>query len=95
MRQFIDYILDHQSADGWLGPNDDTDGNCYWSKFPLLMALRQVSATISTAFIMDAYITTVQYYEANSSDTRVIPAMMRFLNATHKKMFATPLGNSW
>jgi hypothetical protein len=43
VQQIIDYILDHQSGDGWLGPNDDTDGNCYWSKFPLLMALRQVS----------------------------------------------------
>ena len=42
VQQFIDYILAHQSADGWLGPNDISNGNCYWSKYPILLALRQV-----------------------------------------------------
>jgi hypothetical protein len=74
---YIDYILAHQAADGWLGPTDRTDGNCYWSKYPLLLALRQ-------------------YYEANTTDSRVIPAMIRFLNATHKLLFTLPLGSdSW
>jgi hypothetical protein len=75
-QEYINYILAHQAADGWLGPTDRADGNCYWSKFPLLLALRQ-------------------YYEANTSDTRVIPAMLRFLNATHKLLFTIPLGDTW
>lgn len=42
-QQYIDYILEHQASDGWLGPTDRNDGNCYWSKYPMLLALRQVS----------------------------------------------------
>jgi len=72
----VDYILSHQSADGWLGPDDITDGNAYWSKYPMLFALRK-------------------YYEVNPSDNRTIPAMMKFLQAAHKKMFTVALGNSW
>ena len=36
-----------------------------------------------------------QYFEANTSDARVIPAMIKFLNASHKLMFTIPLGNTW
>ena len=94
MQYFINYILVHQAADGWLGPTDRTDGNCYWSKFPLLMALRQ--ARQPPSLITYSIFFFLQYYEANTSDTRVIPAMLRFLNATHKLLFTIPLGNdSW
>ena len=37
----------------------------------------------------------MQYHEANSSDTRVLPAMMKLLQCVHKRLFKTPLGFSW
>ena len=40
--KYIDYILTNQTEEGWMGPDDIKDGNMYWSKFPLLFALRQV-----------------------------------------------------
>ncbi len=40
----MDYILSHQSSEGWLGPDDSRDGNSYWSKYPMLLALRQVGS---------------------------------------------------
>ena len=49
-QHFIDYILAHQTDDGWLGPTDRTDGNCYWSKYPLLLALRQVRSFLYLYF---------------------------------------------
>lgn len=77
VHKYVDYILAHQSPEGWLGPDDIRDGNAYWSKFPMLLALRQ-------------------YYEANSSDSRVIPAMLKFLQTAHKRMLQDwPLGNTW
>lgn len=50
VQQYIDYILNHQSADGWFGPADISGGNCYWSKYPLLLALRQVRCFFHTAY---------------------------------------------
>lgn len=42
-RKYIDYILSHQGADGWLGPDDaQLDGNQYWSKYLVMLSLRQV-----------------------------------------------------
>lgn len=41
--QYVDYILSHQAEDGWLGPDDDKDGNEYWSKYFMMMILRQVN----------------------------------------------------
>ena len=43
-RRFIDYILDHQQPDGWLGPVGDTAGHQpydVWPLFPLFKALTQ------------------------------------------------------
>ncbi|WP_165234873.1 beta-L-arabinofuranosidase domain-containing protein [Aquisphaera insulae] len=43
-KRFIDYILDHQHPDGWLGPIGDTAGHQpydAWPLFPLLKALAQ------------------------------------------------------
>lgn len=37
--KYVNYILAHQSDNGWLGPDDDTSGNMYWSKFPALLSL--------------------------------------------------------
>ena len=44
VKRFIDYILDHQQADGWLGPIGDTAGHKpydVWPLFPLFKALTQ------------------------------------------------------
>lgn len=92
-QQFIDYILVHQTADGWLGPTDRSDGNCYWSKFPLLLALRQVGLHCCADNSILSVCVSLQYAEANTSDARVIPAMIKFLNASHKLMFTIPLGS--
>ena len=43
----MNYILTHQSSEGWLGADDITDGNAYWSKYPMLFALRHVSNNLS------------------------------------------------
>ena len=43
-------------------------------------------------FIFQLYL---QYYEANSTDTRVLPAIMKLLKCIHKRLFVTPLGYSW
>ena len=48
VQQYVTYILDHQSDNGWLGPDDSKDGNAYWSKYPMLFALRQVSTCMYT-----------------------------------------------
>ncbi|QEH34600.1 hypothetical protein OJF2_31410 [Aquisphaera giovannonii] len=43
-KRFVDYILEHQHPDGWLGPIGDTAGHQpydAWPLFPLLKALAQ------------------------------------------------------
>ena len=40
VEQYLTYILDHQTSEGWLGPDDIEDGNMYWSKFPILLSMR-------------------------------------------------------
>ena len=41
-RKYVDYILDHQTDEGWLGADDVHDGNQYWSKYLMMFILRQV-----------------------------------------------------
>jgi hypothetical protein len=44
VKKAVDYILDHQDADGWLGPKGDTKKHKpydVWPLFPLLKALTQ------------------------------------------------------
>eukprot|EP00873_Tetraselmis_striata_P001277 jgi/Tetstr1/421541/TSEL_012488.t1 len=36
--RYLDYILSHRGADGWLGP-PERGGDTYWARFPLLLAL--------------------------------------------------------
>ena len=45
--KYVDYILSHQADDGWLGPDDDKDGNQYWSKYFMMMILRQVISSLT------------------------------------------------
>lgn len=40
IEKYIDYILDHQTSDGWLGPDSGVQADP-WPRFPLLMALQQ------------------------------------------------------
>lgn len=44
---YVDYILSHQADDGWLGPDDDKDGNEYWSKYFMMMTFRQVNLEVN------------------------------------------------
>src|SRR5690606_24757439 len=43
-KRYVDYILDHQHDDGWLGPIGDGQGHApydVWPRFPLYKALIQ------------------------------------------------------
>jgi DUF1680 family protein len=77
VRRWFGYILDHQHADGWLGPVKDVSaGDKYkaydpWPVFVFLKAL-------------------TQYYEANG-DPRAIPAMQRFLRRLDALLDEQPL----
>ena len=40
--RYLGYIIDHQDASGWIGPDDlATDGNQYWGRMNILLALIQ------------------------------------------------------
>jgi len=71
----IDYILEHQNPDGWLGP-ERSPGNRYrtrdpWPVFVAMKALIQ--------------------YESVAEDTRVEPALVRFLQALDRQLESRPL----
>ncbi|HYE08214.1 MAG TPA: beta-L-arabinofuranosidase domain-containing protein [Planctomycetota bacterium] len=79
-RRWIDHILDHQHADGWLGPlsqNPEPAGSYRyhdrdpWPRFVLLKVL-------------------IQWHEA-TDDARVVPAMQRFLRNLVDVLAARPL----
>lgn len=61
VRRFVDYILEHQTADGWFGPVGDNDPNHkpydVWPLFPLYKAM-------------------ISYAEA-TNDARVVPALLK------------------
>jgi hypothetical protein len=74
-KRFIDYVLDHQQNDGWLGPVGDNDPNHKpydpWPLFVLLKALTQ--------------------YQEATGDPRIIPAMTRCLHKIDEVITKTPL----
>jgi hypothetical protein len=40
---WLEYILTHQSADGWLGPDGNVPGGMvYWPRWPVLLTFYQV-----------------------------------------------------
>jgi hypothetical protein len=74
-KRFIDYVLDHQKEDGWLGPVGDNDPNHKpydpWPLFVLLKALTQ--------------------YQEATGDPRIIPAMTKCLHKIDEVVTKTPL----
>jgi DUF1680 family protein len=74
---YIDYILEHQQEDGWLGPEQSvTPRQRYKPRDPW------------PVFVMLKVFT--QYHEA-TGDERVIPAMERFLKTLDKQLDKRPL----
>lgn len=78
VQRWVDYILEHQTEDGWLGPLYGKRGarpstNRYdpWPTFIILKAL-------------------TQYHEA-TNDKRIIPAITRFLRKLDTVLDETPL----
>ena len=77
VHQWVDYILNHQQEDGWLGPiRDSSSGDKYQAHdpWPVFIALKAMT----------------QYQEA-TGDERVIPAMMRFLRGLEDLLDEQPL----
>jgi hypothetical protein len=54
VEKYIWYILGHQTSDGWLGEDDIGDGNSYWSKYPILFALRMYFEATANSTILPA-----------------------------------------
>ena len=42
VREAVDYVLAHQQADGWLGPETDLNSRDLWGRFPLFLGLIQL-----------------------------------------------------
>ncbi|HEV7214618.1 MAG TPA: hypothetical protein VGP33_05795, partial [Chloroflexota bacterium] len=79
VRHWVEFILDHQHADGWLGPLLDggaRQGYAYdpWPGYLVLKALTQ--------------------YQEATGERRVIPAMQRFLRRLQALLAERPL-RSW
>lgn len=48
VREAVDYVLAHQQADGWLGPETDLNSRDLWGRFPLFLGLIQLLEADST-----------------------------------------------
>jgi hypothetical protein len=75
VKKYVDYILDHQAPDGWMGPVGDNDPSHkpydVWPLFVLFKAL-------------------TQYREA-TGDPRVVPALLRCSKKIDEVISRTPL----
>ena len=54
VEKYISYILAHQTDSGWLGLDDQQNGNCYWSKYPVMFALRQYYEATGNSSVLPA-----------------------------------------
>ncbi len=74
-KRYVDYILDHQAADGWMGPVGDNDpGHKPYDVWPLFVLFKALT----------------QYQEA-TGDPRVIPALLRCSKKIDEVIAKTPL----
>jgi hypothetical protein len=75
VKRYVDYILDHQAADGWMGPVGDNDPNHkpydVWPLFVLFKALTQ--------------------YQEATGDPRVIPVLRKCSKKISEVVAQTPL----
>lgn len=75
MKRYVDYILDHQTPDGWMGPVGDNDPNHkpydVWPLFVLFKALTQ--------------------YQEATGNPRVIPALLKCSKKIDEVVAKTPL----
>ena len=79
-QRWIDYILEHQHPDGWLGPTEDQhegEGQDVLDPWPIFVLLKAMA----------------QWQEA-TGDTRIIPAMQRVLRRIDALLDDQPL-KSW
>lgn len=76
---WLDWILDHQHADGWLGPTHDPHETYHphHDPWPITILLKALT----------------QFHEA-TRDPRVIPAMLRQIGILHRDLKSDSLG-SW
>ncbi len=77
VRRYVNYILDHQQPDGWLGPVGDNDPNHkpydVWPLFVLFKALTQ--------------------YQEATGDPRIIPALLKCSKKIDEVITRTPLSS--
>jgi DUF1680 family protein len=75
VRRYVDYILEHQTPDGWLGPVGDNDpSHKPYDVWPLFVMFKALT----------------QYHEA-TGDPRVIPALLRCARKIDQVISKTPL----
>lgn len=75
VKRYVDYILDHQAPDGWMGPVGDNDpGHKPYDVWPLFVLFKSLT----------------QYQEA-TGDPRVIPALLKCSKKIAEVVARTPL----
>lgn len=84
-RQFLDYVLEHQAEDGWLGPEKTRETRGVWARSLLLFGLVVSSRTISIIF--PCYLWFQQYAEADTSQTeRIVDSIHKFTVLVHSML---------
>jgi DUF1680 family protein len=74
-KKFIDYVLDHEADDGWLGPLGDNDpGHKPYDPWPLFVLFKALT----------------QYQEA-SGDPRIVPSLLKCAHKIDEVTNHTPL----
>lgn len=86
-KAFLDYTLEHQAEDGWLGPETTRQTRGIWARSLLFFALIVRSLeplNMQTWSINQHY---QQYAEADPSETdRIVTAMHRFTDLIHSML---------
>ncbi len=74
-KRYVDYIVDHQAPDGWMGPVGDNDpGHKPYDVWPLFVLFKALT----------------QYQEA-TGDPRIVPALLRCSKKIDEVIARTPL----